>query len=403
MLSERHRGFFVPKEEIDRRVRTFQSILREMDLSAAWIDHLTDRCYFSGSIQNGILLIPAEGQPRYFVKKSVARAESESPLEVLPYPGRKGLLKKIAESVGSKGRLGASMDVTPVSTYRWLRSILAEDRMVDTSLPVRLQKAVKSGWEVAQIAKAAEQADTLFREVKDHFRTGMTELALSAAVEGRLRALGHAGVLRIRHPGSDLPLVNVVSGKSALYPTNFDGPAGGEGPFPSSPSGAGWKPIGEGETFIVDMVTSYNGYYADHTRTYYVGRSVPETAKKAHDFCLGVLSRLESSLRPGRDCGGLYEEIQDWAEKQGVPEGFMGYGENRVRFFGHGVGLELDEFPIIAQKIDVILKPGMVVAVEPKAFLEGLGPVGVENTYVVTETGCRRLCTAEHDIVPLMD
>ena len=76
----------------------------------------------------------------------------------------------------------------------------------------------------------------------------------------------------------------------------------------------------------------------------------------------------------------------------------MGYGENRVKFFGHGVGLELDEFPIIAAKIDLDLKPGMVIALEPKAYLPKIGPVGIENTYLITENKCKNLCPLEEEI-----
>ena len=97
----------------------------------------------------------------------------------------------------------------------------------------------------------------------------------------------------------------------------------------------------------------------------------------------------------------LYNETLAWAEEQGLPEGFMGYGENRVRFFGHGLGLELDEFPVIVERIDLDLKPNIVIAIEPKAFLPGIGAVGVENTYVITESGFECLCDADREILRL--
>jgi len=398
---QRHQRFFVPSEEIERRIAVFQSTLKKRNLSLAWIDHLADRYYFSGSIQNGILLIPSEGKPVFFVKKSLQRAEKESPLNVAPYPGRKGLLKKTKALLGNKGQLGLAFDVTPASTYLWLVDELEGHSTGDISTTLRLQKAIKSEWEIAQIRKAAEQASTLFQEIRNHLRPGITELELSGSIESRLRSLGHGGILRIRNPGSELPIINVVSGDSALYPTNFDGPTGGEGPYPSAASGAGWKRIVENETVLVDMVTSVNGYHADHTRTFYLGRDLPREAQQAHSFCLEVLNRLEQHMRSGRNCADIYQETHTWVEKQGPPEGFMGYGENRVKFFGHGVGLELDELPIIAAKIDLELKLGMVIAVEPKAFLKGIGPVGVENTYLVTEKGCKSLCAVEHEIIKL--
>ena len=79
----------------------------------------------------------------------------------------------------------------------------------------------------------------------------------------------------------------------------------------------------------------------------------------------------------------------------------MGAGENRVKFFGHGIGVELDEFPIIAEIMDIELKSGMAVAMEPKAFLKSPGPVGAENTYFVTDGKCERLCQAPMEILLL--
>jgi Xaa-Pro aminopeptidase len=247
---------------------------------------------------------------------------------------------------------------------------------------------VKSAWEISQIKKAAEQADIVLREVPELIKPGMSELALTGMVEARLRELGHSGALRIRGGNSVLAMIMAVSGDSALYPTNFDGPGGGEGPSPAGPAGAGWKKIREGETIMLDIVSDHNGYHSDQTRIFYTGSGLPDHLAGAHAFCLSVLDRIERAMQPGRVCADIYNEINAWVQAEHPPEGFMGCGENRVKFFGHGVGLELDEFPIIADRIEVKLAAGMIVAVEPKAFLKGFGAVGVENTYIIEEDGC---------------
>jgi Xaa-Pro aminopeptidase len=77
---------------------------------------------------------------------------------------------------------------------------------------------------------------------------------------------------------------------------------------------------------------------------------------------------------------------------------FMGAGENQVRFVAHGLGLEIDELPVIAPKFDTPLESGVVLAVEPKIFYPELGGVGVENTYVITERGCERLTPSPQEI-----
>ena len=124
-------------------------------------------------------------------------------------------------------------------------------------------------------------------------------------------------------------------------------------------------------------------------------------ARRAHEFCCEILRRLENRLRPGAVCSEIYRATLAEAQELGEPEGFMGYGDNRVRFFGHGVGLELDELPVLADRVDIVLQPGMVVAVGPKAFLSDVGPVGIENTYVVTPDGPERMSDAVEEIVPV--
>jgi Xaa-Pro dipeptidase len=396
----RHQSHLVPPEEIGGRIAGLQDQLRSRGLALAWIDHLTDRYYFTGSIQEGTLLVPAAGEAEFHVRKSVRRAQSESPLNVVPFAGRAALIARAQALLAPGGGLGIALDVMPAPGYLWLADKLsAAGKLTDISLDIRMMKSVKSDWEIAQIREAAAQATIVLLEVPRLLRPGITEIELSAMIEERLRRLGHPGTLRIRRPGMELGMIYAVSGDGGLYPTNFDGPDGAEGLFPGTASGSGWKTIEPGETVMVDMVSSFNGYQADTTRVFYMGSTLPDEVARAHGFCLDILARLESQLRPGGVCARIYEETLAWGEAAGPAPGFMGFEENRVKFFGHGVGLDLDEFPILAAKIDVEIKPGMIVAMEPKAFLKGIGPVGVENTYLVTADGCESLCPVTREIV----
>jgi Xaa-Pro aminopeptidase len=395
MSGERHGSYLVPREDVERRIDCLQSAMQAADLAVAWIDHLADRLYFSGSAQDGVLLVPARGGPVFFVRKSLSRAERESGVEVLPYPGSKVVLEEARRLAGANGRLGIPMDVTAAATYVRLAQYFDTAALTDISGTVRTIRAVKSPWEVEQVRLASDQVTTLYGEIDEHIRPGMTELELTGRIEGRLRALGHSGTVRVRRPGSDITMGVVVSGASALYPTSFNGPVGAEGPYPNSPSGAGWKRLAAGETVMFDLVTMHNGYHADTTRTFFLGKTPSDAARRGHDFCLGVARWIEERMRPGNVCSDLFREVRSLVDEHGGPEGFMGFGENQVRFFGHGVGLELDELPVLAQKIDLPIESGMVVAVEPKAFLEGIGPVGIENTYVVTDDGCEPLCATD--------
>jgi len=396
---EEHRGSLVPAAEIARRIEALQRRMRHQNVAHLWIDHLVDRLYLSGSSQNGVVVVPAEGEATFYVRKSVQRAKVESPLDVQPHPGRRDLAEAVHGATTGESRIGLAMDVMPTTTYLWLVDTLTGREFVDVSEELRRLRATKSVWEIQQIRTASDQITTLFGEIGERIRPGITELELTGSVEGRLRQLGHGGTVRVRRPGADISIGTVVSGRSGMYPTNFDGPVGAPGPTPASSSGAGWKRLAAGETVMLDIVTSHNGYHADTTRTFYLGSQPSEPTSAAHEFCREILSLIESRLHPGAVCSEIFRETAEDAERLGEPEGFMGFGENRVRFFGHGVGLELDELPVIADKIDLVIEAGMVVAVEPKAFGERSGPVGIEDIYVVTETGCERLCPISHDII----
>ena len=102
---------------------------------------------------------------------------------------------------------------------------------------------------------------------------------------------------------------------------------------------------------------------------------------------LDIQERVKEQARPGVASGDIYALMVSLAEEKGYGEWFMGVGERRIRFTGHGVGLELDEFPFLAKGQKLKLEKNMVIALEPKLIMPGLGVVGIENTHQVTESG----------------
>ncbi len=394
-----HSQYFVPESDIHARIDGVQKILQNQDVAVAWVEHNADLHYFTGSVQSGLLVIPVQGDPLYFVRKSIKRAKVESPLDVQAYPGTKAILQAVRDLVkGRSEKLALSFDVTPSSRYVMLQKQLAGFELLDLSRTIRLLRAVKSDWEIQQIQAAARQAEAIFEQLPEFAHVGQTELELQIEIERRLRLSGHAGTLRLRRPGQELAILMAASGESACYPTNFDGPVGGHAQYPSVPASAGTRHIREGETLIVDIVSSFNGYLSDNARSFYFGSNPPDAVLQAHEFCMECLSRIETQLRPGTNCQQLYQQIDAWAKEQGEPEGFMGYEENRVSFFAHGIGQELDEWPVIANRFDMTLQSGMVLAVEPKAFLSSVGAVGLENTYLVSADGGRSFCSSNRKL-----
>ena len=196
---------------------------------------------------------------------------------------------------------------------------------------------------------------------------------------------------------SDFHYGAVSSGPTALHPHAFDGPVGTRGLYAAVPQGAGSRIIGRNEPVVIDFVSGYSGYNVDETRVFSLG-PVHERLAEAHEFALTVLRRIEDHLSPGTLASAIYEEVATDVNDHALAPYFMGHGDNRVRFLGHGVGLELDEWPVIAPKFDVSLEPGMTIAIEPKVFLPDLGGAGVENTYLITEEGFEKLTTNDESI-----
>lgn len=154
--------------------------------------------------------------------------------------------------------------------------------------------------------------------------------------------------------------------------------------------GAGFKKITTNEPVLLDYVFALNGYLSDQARIFSLG-SLSDELLGAHQAMLEIQEAVKDEARPGVLTGELYECMTSLAKAKSYDEYFMGVGDRRIRFTGHGIGLELDEFPFIAKGQKLPLAEGMIIALEPKTIFPGIGVVGIENTHLVTETGLKSL------------
>jgi len=143
-----------------------------------------------------------------------------------------------------------------------------------------------------------------------------------------------------------------------------------------------------------------NGYISDHTRIFSLG-NLPDDLVRAHDVMLEIQEKVINTATPGSVTGELYDMMMSEACTKGYKDYFMGAGERKIRFTGHGLGLELDEFPFIAKGQTLTLEKGMIIALEPKAVFPGKGVVGIENSLLVTDNGLESLTTFNDKITIL--
>jgi Xaa-Pro aminopeptidase len=259
---------------------------------------------------------------------------------------------------------------------------------------------VKSDYEIDLLQGACTILDQVFGEVPAMVREGMTEIELASLFEAGMRRRGYAGCSKMRAFNQDFFLGNLTVGASGSVPSYFDGPVGGSGLTPANnPHGAGWKILHQGEIIYIDYTCVINGYTADGARMFVLG-SASRQLQQAHNAALTIQERITAMIQPGVLCEDIYEQAVAMACEMGLEEHFMGMDNDRVRFIGHGVGLELDEFPIFAKGMKMPLLPGMTFALEPK-FVFPEGAVGIENTYALATDGLKVLTHAREGITEL--
>lgn len=156
-------------------------------------------------------------------------------------------------------------------------------------------------------------------------------------------------------------------------------------------------PIRANEPILVDYVFNHLGYNSDHARIFAIG-GLPDELLEAHEVLLDIQKTVMATARPGVTAGAVYDTAVQAAADGGLADYFMGADPMRIRFVGHGVGLELDEYPFLAAGQELELAENMIIALEPKAIFPGKGVVGIENTHLVTETGLRSLTLADEAI-----
>ena len=390
----------IPAEEIDRRIGRLQEALGADGLDGAVIVQHTDLAYFTGTNQQAHLVVPANGEPVLLVRRVLERARAESRLRAIePIASLSELDGRLdACGLGTGTRIGFELDVLPAARFRSYGVRLPGRTLDDCSPQVRAVRAVKSPWELERMRVAAGQVRDAAHAIPGLLGVGTAESKVQLEVEKLLRLGGHQGQLRFRGFNQEMHYGQVLGGPSGAVAGYSDSPLCGPGPNTVLGKGPDGHLLEPGDPVIADLVGGHEGYLADQTRTFAVG-SLAGDLRRAYDLCVEILRATEAELRPGAVPSRLYEQSAGIAAEAGLAEHFMGFGPQRVRFLGHGVGLEIDELPVLAPGFEEPIAEGHVIAVEPKMVFPGRGAVGIENMYAVTADGFETMTTANEELI----
>ena len=381
-----------PLSELKVRVERLQAKMLEKGLDGVIIMENTDLFYFAGSMQQGFFFIPLAGDPLFLVRRNYERARDESSWEnIFPLESLKNIPTLIADhGFADLKKIGLELDVLPVNNYQHMAKILNGMDILDISRTLREIRMIKSPHEVEFFRQAGKKALDVYRQIPSLLQEGKSELLFSAELENLYRRAGHQGVLRMRAFNAELYFGHVYFGESGALHTFADSCTGGRGLTTACPQGAGRKTLNPHEPVGVDYAAIYEGYIVDHTRTFSLG-TLPGDLQRAYEVAVEIQEAIIKQAFPGASCGDLYKLALDIAEKRGLAHNFMGCGPEQVKFVGHGIGLEIDELPVIGKGSQYSLLEGMVFALEPKFIFPGRGMVGLENAWYISDNGPEKL------------
>ncbi len=391
-------GDLTPPDEIAARIEKFRKAMEREGINFAVILQNVDLFYFTGTSQKGILVIAVDKDPVFFVQKGLVRAAHETPLAITRI-GKDKEVKDILTDKGIlKGRGGMELDVLPVMAFERWKSILGYDGLVDISPSIRDLRLVKSAFEIEQVKKSGEIIDHVFEKAKSVVREGRREVDIAAILESEGRMHGHQGLLRMRGFNQEMMNIYITHGISGTVVSGNDVPISGTGVTHAVAQGPSVNKVQRNNPLLIDYGGGYNGYITDETRAYVVGE-LKEKFAKAHAVAREIIEETMSFTREGVNAPEIFRKALDRAKRAKLEDYFMGYGEGQVGFLGHGLGLEINELPVLTPRHDVILKEGMVFAIEPKFIFPDEGAIGIEVDFIVRQNCLERVTDTPLDVV----
>jgi Xaa-Pro dipeptidase len=382
----------VPVTELNDRMRRFRACMdaQHPNWELAAIFGRVNQYYFTGTMQDGLLLIPRGGQAVLCVRRSYERACAESLFpDIRPMKGFRDAAPAVP---GEREVIHVDAEVVPLAILGRFRKYFPCKEIAAMDAQALRVRAVKSPYELAIMERTGEIHRRVLEDgVPELLREGVSEAEFGCDLYSLMVRAGHQGIIRFGMFGVDIAVGQIGFGENSLYPTSFDGPGGNLGIGPAAPVlGNRDRRLRKGDLVFVDIGLAVEGYHTDKTSVYAFGRPLPEEAVAIHKKCVEIQQRLASLLKPGAIPSQIYTGVLSELPPEFL-RNFMGFGVRRANFLGHGVGLQIDETPVLAEGFDEPLAEGMVLALEPKKGISGIGMVGVEDTFVVGPEGGRSI------------
>jgi len=388
----------LPEHELQLRLQRLQAQIQKAAIDGAIINDIANIYYLTGRVYSGMAYIPATGEPLWLVKRPVGLEGAQ-----VAYIRKPEDMPQLFAQRGipTPTSLGLEMGTTPYTTIERYKKTFATASCSDITPMMRRLRATKTPYEIEKIKMSGAHHERVYRRVPRLFKPGMTDIELQVEIERLSRIEGCLGQFRISGDSMELFMGNIIAGDNADAPSPYDFAMGGAGIDPSIPVGADGTVLCHGMSVMVDVNGNYTGYMTDMTRVFAVGE-INDLAMRAHQLSIDIHSALTAMGTPGTEAKTLYDRAMQIVEEANLTRYFMGHRQH-AGFIGHGVGIEVNELPVIAPRSRDIIEVGNVIALEPKFVIPRVGAVGIENTYVVTDDGWKCLTNAPQEIISFIE
>lgn len=369
--------------ELKLRRDKIRALMAQQGIDAALITCNVNLIYTYGRVVSGYLYLPLNAPARLFIKRP-NDIEGEHIHPIRKPEQITGLLKECGLPLPVKLMLEG--DELPFTEYNRLAACFPETEVVScgTAL-IRQARSIKTPIEIEMFRRSGIAHAKAYEQIPSVYQPGMTDRQLSVEIERLMRLEGCLGIFRVFGQSMEIFMGSLLAGDNAAVPSPYDFALGGKGLDPSLPGGVSGTLLQAGQCFMVDMGGNFYGYMGDMSRVFSIGK-LPEQAYAAHQTCLEIQEEIVAMAKPGTVCEDMYNKAIEIVTKAGFADYFMGV-DQKAKFIGHGIGLEINEMPVLAPRMKQELEPGMVFALEPKIVLPGIGPVGIENSWAVTTDG----------------
>ena len=384
------------EKDIQIRIKKLQDAIRKLDMDACLLSVDVNLYYLTEQVFSGYYYLPAKGKPYCFVK----RPNNLSGDCIVPIRKPEQIADYfLSEGIPFPEKLLLETDEMTYNECVRVQTLFQMPVIGNATTLMRRVREIKTPWEIAQLRLSAQKHAKAYATIPSCFRMGMTDLDFQIEIERQMRLTGSIGVFHTFGANMNIFMGSVLAGTNAEAASPFDFALGGNGQTPLCPVGADGTLLKEGMAVMVDMAGNFTPYLTDMTRVFSIGR-LPEIAYWAHKVSLDIQEDIVRVAIPGYPCAELYHKALARVEKEGLTDYFMGTGQ-QAKFVGHGIGLQINEPPVFSSRSKEVLLPGMAFALEPKFVIPGVGAVGIENSFLVTESGVEKLTIFEEEIIPI--